>query len=325
MRFEEKKSFALDIHKSQALGQTTIKTNRPRINTEQDKFGKLHSEANEMFRDSLDDDDPNLNRHYSISELRMTGAADKAKKLKDLHQKIEHSKLVLKTILNALFVTPKYIPSIIRIFLKIVSELYEKHIKINNSFYNKTNELTSSDSAKAKMKSEIHRLLIDILATKWLVNSIFMCPDNSGLINNRSVQPLSDIFSKFSKVFVYTLRGKTSSKNASEESFMILFISFIEEHHKNSKRFMRSVLNINTNDIIPKGIKTEKFEEFAVFTQKRTYSDKKLIDILCISEGLIHKIFYSYAAILDNIHNSKLQNSVKTLGKFSAYDPYRVP
>jgi hypothetical protein len=316
MMFEEKKEFVFDIHKSEPLGQTTIKTHRPRGNTDLDRLGKLHSEANEIFRDSLNGDDPNLNRHYSISEMRMTGAADKAKKLKDLHHKIEHSKLVLKTILNALFVTPKYIPSIIRIFLKIVSELYEKHIKINNSFYNKTNELTTSDSAKAKMKSEIHRLLIDILATKWLVNSIFICPDKSGLINNRSVQPLSDIFSKFSKVFVYSLRGRTSSKNLSEESFMVLFNSFIEDHNKNSKRFMRSVLNINTNDITPKGIKTEKFEDLTVFIQKRTYSDKKLIDILCISEGLIHKIFYSYAAILDNIHNSKLQNSVKTLGKF---------
>lgn len=289
------------------------------------KMGKLQSEAN-LTSTRLRPGEPLMDRSYSISEMRIQSVAEKTKKLKNLQNKFEHSKMLLKTILNAIFVTPKYIPTIIRIFLKIVSELYEKHSKINNSFYNKNSDSARSEELKTKTKSEIHRLLIDILATKWLVNSIFVSPDKSGLIINRSIKPLADIFLKFSKVFVYTLRGRISLKNKSEENFMILFNNFIEEQHKNSKNFMRSVLNINTSNITPKGIKTEKFEEFAVSQQKRTFSQNLLIDILCISEGLIHKIFYSYAAQLDNIHHSKLQNAVKTIGNlFLNLDPYRVP
>lgn len=160
----------------------------------------------------------------------------KLKRIKNLQQKFELCKLTLKTLLEAIYVTPRYIPTIIRIFLKIVSELYEKHSKINSSFYSQSSDLSkNSDNGKSKIRNEIHRLLIDILATKWLVNSLFLTPDKAGLIINRPIQKLQDLFLRLSKVFVYSLRGKLSSKNPSEEIYMTLFSSFIEKHYKNSK------------------------------------------------------------------------------------------
>lgn len=77
---------------------------------------------------------------------------------------------------------------------------------------------------------------------------------------------------------------------------------------------MRHVLNISTKEITPKKDKNNKFDEYLTTSKPREYSSAGLIDIYCISEGLIHKIFYSYSAQIAHIKNSKLENAIKTLG-----------
>ena len=222
--------------------------------------------------------------------------------------------------MDALFVTQKYIPMIIRIFLKAVSELYQKHTKINSNFYTKNNTDQSSPSPSresSKIKSELHRLLVDIIASKWLVTAIFLNPDKSGLIVNRPVDKLQDLFMKFSKIFVYSLRGLSASKNAQEEHFMQLFGSFIEEQNNKGRKFIKSVLNISIGEIVPKGIRGDKIDEFNIVMHDRKYQENPLIDVFCISEGLVHKLFYSFSSQKTNIQNSKLENAIKTLGKYS--------
>jgi len=253
-------------------------------------------------------------RTYSISQMNYETQEEKSNRIQELQQKLELSKFLLKTILDALYVTPKYVPTIIRIFLKMVSELYEKHSKINAKFCFKDsdNKNLSDTEKKIKLKSEIHRLLVDIIASKWLVSSLFIHPDKSGLIINKSIEKLSDILIKFSKIFVHSLRGKVSSKNISDENFMIMFDSFIKDHHKSSRNFVRSILNIKTDHLIPPVIKTE--DDYLMAPTKREYSKSSMIEIFCLPEGIIHKIFYSYVGQLNNIQNSKLENAVKTLG-----------
>jgi len=207
---------------------------------------------------------------------------NKAKDTKELQDKLYFSKFIMKTILNSLFVAHKYIPMIIRIFLKAVSELYQKHISINSSFYNNAKDGKSADPnarENHRIKNKLQRILIDIIATKWLVNYIFINPDKSGLITSRPISKLSDLFLKFSKIFIHSLRGPSLSKSSSEEQFMELFSGFIEEQHKHGRKFMKSVMNISIGDIIPKGIFTEKQEEFILSIQERKYSENPLIDI----------------------------------------------
>lgn len=232
-------------------------------------------------------------RTYSISMMKSNSNDDKTPDLKDLQQKFELTKFFIKTILQAIFVTPKYIPTIIRIFLKIVSDLFEKHSKINSSFYCKIENQQTSESDQRKTKNEIHRLLVDIIASKWLVNSLFIYPDQAGLIINRSIEKLRDLFIKLSKIFVYSLRGRSTQKNTQEESYIIMFSNFIDQHIKNSKRFIRSVLNISTENIIPRNTNSDTQSDSAS-NLKREYKKSSLTEILCISEGLIHKLFSSY-------------------------------
>ena len=229
--------------------------------------GKLYSVIEEDKNNMLEGEN---NRSYSISMMKTNSSDDKTLDLKDLQQKFELTKFFIKTILQAIFVTPKYIPTIIRIFLKIVSDLYEKHSKINSSFYCKIENQQTSESDQRKTKNEIHRLLIDIIASKWLVNSLFIYPDRAGLIINRPIEKLRDLFIKLSKIFIYSLRGRTTVKNIQEESYIIMFSNFIDQHIKNSKRFIRSVLNINTENIIPRTVKDELLSEVNSST-KREY------------------------------------------------------
>ncbi|CAI2372473.1 unnamed protein product [Moneuplotes crassus] len=262
-------------------------------------------------------------RTVSISDAKGYSEKDILKKIKDLKDKLDFSKLILKTILNALYVTQKYVPMIIRIFLKSISELYQKHNRINCAFYNKSMADQSDNSGARdgfKIKNELYRLLVEILASKWLVNSIFIHPDHSGLITNRRILKLNDIFLKYSKIFIHSLRGPAPGKNTMEESFMTLFHNFIEDQHKHGKRFVKSILNISIGEIIPKGIRTDQCDEFNQNIHLRKYRESPLLDVYCISEGLIHKLFYSYSSQKDNIKNSKLENAITTLECLEEYE-----
>ena len=224
-----------------------------------------------------------VERNYSISLMRQKSHTVKTESLKELQRKFEMSKFLLKTMLNAIFFTSKYLPTIVRIFLKIVGQRYEKYARINGKFYKKSKDKEELNE-KSRIKNEVHRLQVDVLASKWLVYSLFINPDQSGLIINRPLDKLRDTFVKFSKIFVYSLRGNQPYNT--EESFVILFKNFMGQHAKNSRNFMRSVVNINIDHFLPSEDKT-------------TYNNESILDVYCISEYMSISVMPQFLKLKD--------------------------
>ena len=237
------------------------------------RLKKVHSnDIGQELQKSLIE--PEIERNYSISLMRQKSHTIKTESLKELQRKFEMSKFLLKTMLNAIFFTSKYLPTIVRIFLKIVGQRYEKYAKVNGKFYKKSKDKEELNE-KSRIKHEVHRLQVDVLASKWLVYSLFVNPDQSGLIVNRPLDKLRDTFVKFSKIFVYSLRGNQPYNT--EESFIVLFKNFMGQHAKNSRNFMRSVVNINIDHYLPREDKTK-------------YNNESILDVYCISEYMSQSI-----------------------------------